>query len=198
MRRTWVFLRMESKTSTHINQRWKHVDCKAENVVPIVLLGVTVDITSPTRCQCSIRKTDRRQLREIESQMCQTSISHSRKDWTYGESGSSGSAGEHNPPKHLFHTSQRDPRTNTEGEPEGRPVLICARAQKSRIPRATKNWECCHSGSDSSQRKERIATTPSICGRSAKGGYPSYPCKNKTAPDPMRRFAAFPSSSKQA
>ena len=43
MRRTWVFLRVDGRTITHLNPHGKITHCTSENVVPMFVLGVIVD-----------------------------------------------------------------------------------------------------------------------------------------------------------
>ena len=132
------------------------------------------------------RETDRRQPLETESNICQTGFNHSRKDWQTEKL-------DHRAvlvkrcPKHLLHMFQRDSRTNLEGNTIYSPILwrtpvVILQAQKNHeSPMQKKSWKsrrqdttshifwgCLYSASQSSQRRERIAITPSICGRSTR------------------------------
>ena len=109
----------------------------------------------------------------------------------------------------LLHNFQRDPRTNLEGKQfihsfsEGdiskRTKIMrapCRRNPESRgdrTLRATKFWGCRYSGSQSSQRRERIEITPSICGIGTQFGHSldtelSVPKQDSTRYD--EKFAA--------
>ena len=134
---------------------------------------------SPKRCRCIRRPT-------ADSFGRPQDIPHWLQPFTEGlverEAGSSRSAGE-KMPTFFLHVSQRDPGTHLEGHTiltlffEGPRCETCERlkitrgpsrinpeSREGRTPRAA-------SGSHSSQRRERIAITPSLCDSSARFVY---------------------------
>ena len=111
--RSWVVLRMERENHPHQPKMAKSSSASRKMLYRWSYLR-SLPTQVPEAMQMQHRETDRRQLRETLGKIFQTGFSHLRKDWR--KENLDHAAVLVKPfPKHFLHISQRDFRTNLEG-----------------------------------------------------------------------------------